>query len=132
MSLPVAPMPDVEQAIIDYLAGILDAGITVGSEWPEKLAEHLPVVAVSLGGGGTRQRAVTVDRTLDIDVLAPTKAAARDLAATVSAHLIAAQGTTQGPAQIYDVTETNTIWLPDQVTGLPRYVLVISMGVRPA
>lgn len=131
MILPVVPMPDVEQAAIGYLAGVLDSGVTVGSEWPEDLAQNLPVVAVSLGGGGTRQRAVTSDVTLDVDVLAATKAEARDLAAMVSAQLIAAQGTTQGSARIYEVSETSLIWLPDPVTNIPRYVLVMSMVIRP-
>lgn len=130
--LPVVPMPDVEQVVMDYLAGVLDSGVMVGSEWPEDLAANLPVVAVSLGGGGTRLKAISADRTLDIDVLHETKGEARDLAALVSAHLIITQGTTQPGARIYGVSETSLIWLPDQVTGIPRYVLVMSMIIRPA
>lgn len=130
--LPVVPMPDVEQVAIALLTAALDPGVTVDSEWPEHLAEKLPVVAVSLGGGGSRQRAVTADRTLDIDVLAATKAEARDLAALVSAHLLAAQGTVQPGARIYGVDEVSVIWLPDPITDAPRYVLVMSMVVRPA
>lgn len=129
--LPVAPMPDAEQVAVGILAAALDSDVTVGTEWPEHLAQSLPAVAVSLGGGGSRQRAITADRTLDIDVLAATKAEARDLAALVSAHLIAAQGTVQPTAQIYGVDEVSVIWLPDPVTGLPRYVLVMSMIIRP-
>lgn len=133
MMLPVAPMPDVEQVAIDLLAEVLDDSVTVGSEWPEDLAQHLPVVAVSLGpSGGSAIKAVTANRGLDIDVLAPTKGEARDLAALASAHLIAAQGTKRPGAQIYAVDETSFIWLPDPVTNIPRYVLVMSMVVRPA
>lgn len=131
MSVPAVPMPDVEAIAITYLSGLLD-GVTLGSEWPQDLAEHLPVVAISLGGGGTRQREVTADRTLDIDVLAATKAEARDLTALVSAYLIAARGSTHPGAHIYDVSELSQIWLPDPVTTIPRYVLVMSMVVRPA
>ncbi|MBZ6258866.1 hypothetical protein KVH22_25455 [Streptomyces olivaceus] len=129
--LPVVPMPDAEQVAVGILAAALDPGVTVGTEWPAKLAQSLPAVAVSLGGGGSRQAAVTADRTLDIDVLAETKGEARDLAALVSAHLIAAQGTVQPGAQIYGVQEVSLIWLPDPVTDLPRYVLVMSLVVRP-
>lgn len=133
MTLPVAPMPDVEQVAIDLLAEVLDDTVTVSSEWPESVAEHLPVVAVSLGpGGGSAIKAVTANRGLDIDVLAATKAEARDLVALVSAHLLAAQGTVRPGARIYGVTETSLVWLPDPVTNLPRYVLVMSMVVRPA
>jgi hypothetical protein len=133
MNLPVAPMPDVEMVAIDLLAEVLDDAVTVGSEWPEDLAQHLPVVAVTLGpGGGSAIKAVTADRGLDIDVLASSKAEARDLAALVSAHLLAAQGTVRPGARIYGVEETSLIWLPDPVTNIPRYVLVMSMVVRPA
>ncbi|MFJ1657158.1 hypothetical protein [Streptomyces anthocyanicus] len=124
-------MPDVEQVAVDILATVLEDSVTVGTEWPEHLADSLPAVAVSLGGGGSRQLAITADRTLDIDVLAGTKAEARDLVALVSAHLIAAQGTVQPGAQIYGVQEVSVIWLPDPITDLPRYVLVMSMIVRP-
>ncbi|MFF9043349.1 hypothetical protein [Streptomyces parvulus] len=129
--LPVAPMPDVEQVTVGILAAALDPGVAVGTEWPEHLAKSLPAIAVSLGGGGSRQAAVTADRTLDIDVLAERKAEARDLASLVSATLIAAQGTLQPGAQIYGVQEVSLVWLPDPVTDLPRYVLVMSLVVRP-
>lgn len=129
---PAVTAPDVEQVAVDYLRPLLDSSTTVGTEWPEHLAESLPVVAVSLGGGGARLRGVTADRTLDIDVLAVTKADARDLAAMVSALLIAAHGTTQSGAQIYETDETSLIWLPDPVTRTPRYVLVMSIVIRLA
>ncbi|MGA5372277.1 hypothetical protein ACPCSD_14515 [Streptomyces griseoincarnatus] len=126
-------MPDVEQVAIELLADVLDDSVTVDSEWPENLAQNLPVVAVSLGpSSGSAIKAVTANRGLDIDVLAPTKGEARDLAALVSAHLLAAQGTRRPGARIYGVEEASLIWLPDPVTNIPRYVLVMSMVVRPA
>ncbi|MEU9333125.1 hypothetical protein AB0D49_08165 [Streptomyces sp. NPDC048290] len=136
--LQAVAMPDVELAATVYLRSVLAAGTNVGTEWPEALESHLAagVVAVSLGGGGSRQKPVTADRTLDIDVLAATKVQARDLAAQVSAQLIAAQGTVQGSARIYGVDETSLIWLPYQPSSetdpIPRYVLVMNMVVRPA
>jgi hypothetical protein len=130
--LPPTPMPDIEHVAVGILAAALGPAVTVGTEWPEQLARALPVVAVTLGGGGSRLRSVTADRTLDIDVLAGTKAEASDLTAAVSAHLIAAQGTVQYGARIYEVGEISVIWLPDPVTELPRYVLVMSLVVRPA
>jgi hypothetical protein len=130
--LPVVVQPDAEAVVIALLASVLGDGVTLGSEWPEHLAEELPVVAVSLGGGGSRLRGVTKQATLDIDVLAATKGEARDLAALISAHLIASQGTVQPGARLYEVEETSLIWLPDEVTGIPRYVLVMSMIIRPA
>jgi hypothetical protein len=133
MTLPVAPMPDVEQVAIGLLSEVLDPAVTVTSEWPEGLAQTLPVVAVSLGpGGGSGVKAVTANRGLDIDILAETKGEAFDLAALVSAQLLAAQGTVRPGARIYGVEETSLIWLPDQVTNIPRYVLVMSLVVRPA
>lgn len=136
--LPAAVMPDVEQVTVAYLKSVLPSGTVVGTEWPAGLDSKLAagVVSVTLGGGGSRLKAVTADRTIDVDVLAATKKQARDLAATVSAHMIAAQGTVQGAARIYGVDETSLIWLPYQASAetnpIPRYVLVMSMVVRPA
>lgn len=136
--LQAAVMPDVEQVTVAYLRSVLTAGTSIGTEWPPDLASKLAagVVSVTLGGGGSRQKAVTADRTVDIDVLAATKKQARDLSALVSAQLIAASGTVQGSARIYGVDETSVIWLPYQAAAetdtIPRYVLVMSMVVRPA
>lgn len=134
MSFPSILLPDVELVTVTYLRDRL-SGVAVGTEWPPQLAERLPVVAVSLGGGGSRLKAVTADRTLDIDVLAATKSAARALAAQVSAEMIAAQNTVQPGAHIYGVDETSLIWLPYQASTetdpIPRYVLVMSLVIRP-
>lgn len=137
--LPVTPMPDVEQVVINYLLPPrLPEGTSVGSEWPPNWLGRLAggVVAVSQGGGGTRLRSVTADRTVDIDILAATKSQARVLAAAVSAHLIATSGTVQPGARIYGVEETSLIWLPYKPSAetdqIPRYVLVMSLVVRPA
>lgn len=130
--VPVIVFPDIEAVAISYLSGVLDEAVTVDSEWPEHLVESLPVVAVSRGGGATRLATVTDEPTLDIDVLAATKAEAHDLAQLVRAHLFAAQGRTLPGAQIYGVDDTSFIWLPDELTGTPRYVLVLSLIVRPA
>ncbi|MFJ4808490.1 hypothetical protein [Streptomyces longwoodensis] len=133
-----AAMPDAEQVAVKYLKAVLTAGVTVGTEWPASWESALAggIVSVTLGGGGSRQRAVTADRTLDIDVLGATKKQARDLAAEVSARLIAASGTVQLGARIYGVDETSLIWLPYEPSAetdtIPRYVLVMSMVIRPA
>jgi hypothetical protein len=139
MTLPVVPMPDVEQVVVDYLLPPrLPAGTFVGTEWPPNLTSRLTdgVVAVSHGGGGTRLKTVTADRTVDIDILAATKKQARDLAADVSAQLIAAEGTVQPGARIYGVEETSIVWLPYRPSAetdpIPRYVLVMSLVLRPA
>lgn len=130
-------MPDVEQVWVDYLLAQLP-GPFIGTEWPANWQSRLAggIVAVSLGGGGSRQRGVTADRTIDVDVLAADKGQARDLAAQVSALMIAAAGTVQAGARIYDVSETSVVWLPYQPSAetdpIPRYVLVMSTVVRPA
>ncbi|MFG3660238.1 hypothetical protein [Streptomyces sp. NPDC047706] len=136
--LQAAPMPDAEQVTVRILKSVLPTGTIVGTEWPDGWEAKLPpgIVSVTLGGGGSRQKPVTADRTLDIDILGATKKQARDLAAAISAHLIAAQGTTQHGARIYGVDETSLVWLPYQPSAetdtIPRYVLVMSMVIRPA
>lgn len=134
MTAPAA-MPDIELVAATYLRSLLP-GVFVGTEWPATIAERLPVVAVSLGGGGSRQRSITADRVLDIDILAATKSQARQLVADVSAHLLAAAGTAQPGARIYGVDETSVVWLPfeaaPETDPIPRYVLVMSLVIRPA
>jgi hypothetical protein len=129
---PLVLFPDAEAVAVTLLSSALDPSVTVDTEWPENLAENLPVVAVSRGGGGEGIRYVRDDPRMDIDVLAATKAEAHDLAQLVRAHLTAARGTTQPGARIYDVGFTSMIWLPDPVTNIPRYVLVMDWELRPA
>lgn len=136
--LQAVAMPDVEQVFRDYLKNLLPSGTYVGTEWPPQLATRLAagVVSVSLGGGGSRLKPVTADRTIDIDILGATKKQARDLAATVSGLMLAASGTVQGAARVYGVDETSLIWLPYQASAetdpIARYVLVMSAVIRPA
>lgn len=132
MSLPVVAFPDVEAAVVAHLAGALDAGVSVGTDWPENLADSLPVVAVNRGGGATHTRFVLDEPTLDIDVLAGDKATAHDLVQRVRGLLFAAEGAALGSALICRVQDTSLIWLPDPVTGIARYVLVMALRVRPA
>ncbi|MEU4967776.1 hypothetical protein [Streptomyces smyrnaeus] len=129
---PLVAFPDVEAALTGYLRQRLDTGVFVGTEWPENLAEHLPVVAVSRGGGGTYTRFVLDAPTLDIDVLAADKATAHDLVQQVRGLIFAAEGQALGDVLVARVEDTSLIWLPDPTTGLPRYVLVMSLRVRPA
>ncbi|WP_322500791.1 hypothetical protein TR631_12335 [Streptomyces rochei] len=136
--LQAVAMPDAEQVTVRLLKPALPTGTIVGTEWPADWDAKLAagIVSVTLGGGGSRQKPVTADRTLDIDILGATKKQAFNLATTVSSLLIAAQGTSQPGARIYGVEETSLVWLPYQPSAetdaIPRYVLVMSMVVRPA
>ena len=136
MSLPVVVFPDVEADAIGYLAAELGAGVRVGSRWPEDLAANLPVVALSRGGGAVAMRFVLEDVTLDIDVLAVSKAQARALASQVRGLLFAAEGRTLGATAVRRVDDVSMIWLPEiaaeGVESTARYVLVMNLRVRPA
>ncbi|MDX3455041.1 hypothetical protein PV396_24390 [Streptomyces sp. ME02-8801-2C] len=133
---PIVTFPDAEETACTLLRAALDGGTHIGTEWPDGLLAKLTsgVVSVSRGGGASVQRFVTEDVTLDIDVLAATKAQAHDVAQLVRAHLHAAEGTTVGTAQIYTVTDLSLIWLPyepdAETTLIPRYVLVMQMRLR--
>ncbi|MEU6376815.1 hypothetical protein [Streptomyces sp. NPDC046909] len=136
MTTPLFVFPDAEAVAVTVLRAGLAAGTTVGTEWPPDLLTEVKtgVVSVTRGGGAVVQRGVLEDVTLDIDVLAATKAQAHDLAQLVRAHLRAAEGTSAGGAQIYSVADTSLIWLPHQpdaeTTPIPRYVLVMQMRLR--
>lgn len=131
MSDPFVVFPDVEALAVAFLTPRLP-GVTVVSEWPEDLAEHLPVVAVSRVGGSTELRFVLEDVALDFDVLAATKAGAQDLVQSVRALLLTAPSHPTPGARIYLVTDDALVWGPDPVTELPRYVLTCTLRVRPA
>ncbi|MFJ3794934.1 hypothetical protein ACIPSJ_01460 [Streptomyces sp. NPDC090088] len=135
-TVPVVVFPDAELVAVTVLRAALEAGVTVGTEWPQDLAAAVKtgVVSVTRGGGATVQRFVTEDITLDIDVLAADKGQAHDLAQLVRAYLQAAQGATVNGAQIYSVADISLVWLPYQpdaeTTPIPRYVLVMQMRLR--
>src|SRR4051794_38992517 len=124
--LPVVVFPDAEFVAVKVLRAALDAGTTIGTEWPPDWLEKVKagVVSVTRGGGAEVQRFVTEDVTLDVDVLHATKEQAHDLAQLVRAHLRAAEGTTVDGAQIYTVADISLIWLPYQpdaeTTPIPR------------
>lgn len=132
MSLPLVVFPDTEQLVIDYLAGALDPGVHVGSEWPEDLAGAVPVVAVSLLDAGEVLDFVLEDAVVDVEVLAADKAAASDLARLVRAHMKAMPGRSLPGALVYRVECQAHAWVPDEVTNMPRYVLTFELRVRPA
>ena len=133
---PVVVFPDAELVAVTVLRTALEAGVTVGTEWPEDLAAAVTtgVVSVTRVGGATVQRFVTEDVTLDIDVLAAEKGQAHDLAQLARAYLRAAEGTTVDGAQIYSVADISLPWLPYQpdaeTAPIPRYVLVMQMRLR--
>jgi len=129
--LPVVVFPDAEALTIDFLAGRLP-DVRVTSEWPENLAEHMPLVAVSLLDSGTELRFVLRDATLDVDCLAETKSAAQDLAQLTLAHLLTMPSASIPGATVYSVTDDALVWVPDPVTEIPRYVLTCTVRYRPA
>ncbi|MFI1723941.1 hypothetical protein [Streptomyces sp. NPDC020489] len=136
MSTPSFVFPDAELVGVTVLRTALEAGVTVGTEWPPGLEDAVKagVVSVTRGGGGTVQRGVIEDVTLDIDVLAADKGQAHDLVQLVRAHLTAARGTTVDGTQIYSAEDVSLIWLPFQPDAetdpIPRYVLVMQLRLR--
>ncbi|MBB6439916.1 hypothetical protein [Streptomyces candidus] len=136
--LPVVVFPDAEQVAVTLLRARLPAGTVVGTEWPDALESRLPsgVVSVTRGGGAINLTDVAEDVVLDIDVLAATKKTAHDLAQRVRAHLHAVRGSVQAGARVYGVSDTSLVWLPHHPSAetdpIPRYVLVMSMVIRPA
>lgn len=132
MTLPLVEFPDAEQLVVAYLADRLGDGVHVGTELPEDLEAAVPVVAVSLVDIDEVLDFVLEDPVLDVEVLAADKAAASDLARLTSAHMKAMPGVQGLGARVYRVERQAYVWLPDDVTELPRYVLTFLLRVRPA
>lgn len=129
--LPVVVFPDAEQLVVDYLTDRLGGGVHVGTDLPEDLAAAVPVVAVSLLDSDEVLDFVLEDAILDIEVVAADKGAASDLARLVSAHMKAMPDVTFDGARVYRVKRQELVWMPDEVTELPRYEMTFDVLVRP-
>jgi len=135
---PVLPVDD-EALVCGWLAARPElAGIIVADRLPDDYdgSQHVVTVtriggAMDRGGGGQ-----WADRPrLDIDCHGPTKAAAKDLSATVRAVLAVARWadhSATGAVWSSYREDVGPQWLPDpQYPGAGRYILQVSLLIHP-
>ncbi|OXM69628.1 hypothetical protein [Amycolatopsis vastitatis] len=129
-------MIDVEALVVTWLAGRL-GGIRVLAELPARFEEALPVVQVTCLPGPKLARPWNDRRPLlwrprvDLDTYATTRAAATDLASTVSDHLIQLAGQGNQWGQVADVEEpAGPAWRPDYNPSVRRSGLTVELTIR--
>jgi hypothetical protein len=133
--VPLAVLADAELVVTTYLRNQPDVFALVGTQVSTELPASpvFPLLRVSRIGGTP-----AVPRRLDaahlqIEAWATTKATARNVAATAHAALWAAGNATNNGAVITGVDDTLGLsWLPDPVTGRPRYIFGVAVYIHPA
>lgn len=131
----VIVFPDAVAAVAELLRTAIPgthtaAVIPKDRKTPENLGGRTEFVTLTRTGGVSSDK--VVDNTqITVDSYAGTGAAAHDLAQLVRAHLHAAEGTTVSGTQIYGVSEFGgPSWIPDSLSGHPRYRQTFQVGVR--
>lgn len=131
MATPV--LPDIEALAIDWLA---DAAIfTGGVHGAFPTSPTYPLATVVRIGGPPPEPRWLDSATLQLDVWAATKAAARDTAATALARLLDMAGTIDTGTVSGVVTGVNVYqglrWFPDEITEQPRYSCTVAVTAHP-
>ncbi|WP_103529512.1 hypothetical protein [Streptomyces sp. SM12] len=126
MSRPVIEFPDATSVMRDYLASVLD-GVPVVSRVPDER----PTTFVRVKRlGGLRNSLITDRPRLDVQFWAESEEAAHDLMQRGRAHILAMAGA-HGDTTVYRVREeSGAQWLPDHVSGHPRYAIAFGLSLR--
>ncbi|WP_370944007.1 hypothetical protein AB5J62_33540 [Amycolatopsis sp. cg5] len=129
-------MNDAEALVVTWLSGRL-GGIRVVAELPARVEQFLPVVQVTCLPGPKTDRPWNSRRPLlwrprvDLDAFAATRAAATDLASTVSGHLHDLIGQANEWGQVADVGEpAGPAWRPDYNPSVRRCGLTVELTIR--
>jgi len=147
MSLPpvpggLAPLPDAEKAILDFLAGRAEitalGQVTVGDRLPEDYdGSQLVVTGDRIGGAADHSTIGWLETVhLDLSSWGPDKTAAAALSAVVR-YLISICVYCDAPNVVFaDSREiVGPQWLPDATADYPqsgRYLLQVAVTLHPA
>ncbi|MEV7844087.1 hypothetical protein AB0O50_08880 [Streptomyces cyaneofuscatus] len=130
MSRPAVVMPDAVAVVTAYLRTALAAAgepVPVVSRIPTPCPPRFVRVERV---GGMRQTVVSDRPRLDFHAWAETEAAAADLAELVRA-LVAVIPGVRGGVTVYTAREVGgPQWLPDDVSGSPRYAFAAEIHMR--
>ncbi|WP_103344063.1 hypothetical protein [Amycolatopsis sp. CA-126428] len=131
-------MIDAEALVVAWLTARL-GGVRVVAELPARFEQALPVVQVTCLPGPKLARPWSGTAPLlwrprvDIDTYAATRAAATDLASTVSGHLYALAGQGNEWGHVTDVAEpAGPSWRPDYNPSVHRSGLTAELTIRAA
>lgn len=120
--------PDLEASVVKHLTAEL--GVTAATSTPGDLESHSGFVRIQRGPGG-RHDGITDVAVLDVEVFAPTRAAARLLAERAREAMQAMQGT-RSHAVLYDqvVTSVAPYWLDYRNSKINRFVASYTLAYR--
>lgn len=124
---PVVMFPDAVLVVIDYLRSVMPVGTQVYSRVPEtRPAEFIRIQRL----GGTRRNLVTDRPRVDVECWSDTEESAEALISKTRAYVLAMAGK-RGGTTVYDVSEVGgPQWLPDSVSGQPRYSFAVEFSTR--
>lgn len=132
MTIPKVLLPDVEQAVIDFLTADVEVTADVGSEVPVEPSYPLAVVE-RIGGVPNDVEPRWLDRaSVRVRVQGETKAEAHDAAAACEASLFTMRGLQANGAVVSGVRSVIGLqWLPDE-SGQPQYVFQVAIAAHPS
>lgn len=123
---PVVIFPDAVLIVIEYLRSKMP-GVPVHSQVPaSRPSEFIRVERL----GGTRRTLITDRPRIDIHCWSTSEGDAESLSARARAHVLAMAGS-RGTTTVYAVYEVGgPQWLPDNVSGQPRYAFAVEFSTR--
>lgn len=126
MPKPVVVFPDAVLVTIQYLRGAFpDAAVY------SRVPDPRPAEFIRIERLGGLRRSLILDRPrIDVECWSDSEGGAADLCASVRAYVLAMAGK-RGETTVYDVTEVSgPMWLPDSVSGQPRYSFAVEFSTR--
>lgn len=125
MTKPVVFFPDAVLVVVEYLRPVL--GVPVVSRVPAtRPAEFVRIERL----GGLRSSLVTDRPRIDIECWSDSEETAEALMSLARAHVLAMAGK-RGSTTVYNVQEVSgPMWLPDSVSGAPRYSFAVEFSTR--
>lgn len=126
MAKPVVVFPDAVLVVITYLRSVVP-GVPTHSQIPNpRPAEFIRVERL----GGTRRTLVTDRPRVDIHCWSASEEEAQALSERVRAYVLAMAGS-RGGTTVYAVAEVGgPQWLPDSLSGQPRYAFAVEFSTR--
>jgi hypothetical protein len=126
MAKPVVVFPDAVLVTIQYIRQALPS-VPVYSRVPDPRPDEF-VRIERLGG---IRRSLILDRPrIDVECWSDSEENAEALVSNVRAYVLAMAGK-RGTTTVYDVAEVSgPMWLPDSVSGQPRYSFAVEFSTR--
>jgi hypothetical protein len=126
LTKPVVIFPDAVLVTIQYLRSVLPDVTTVSRVPNPRPPEFVRIERL----GGLRKNLILDRPRIDVECWSGSEGDAADLAGRVRAYVLAMAGK-RSTTTVYDVREVSgPMWLPDSVSGQPRYSFAVEFSTR--